>query len=58
MNTIRLKPKYEKIRKELIRNNEDDLHKNSPMNGIIKLNALMIAQGLQLSEEYSDNQSE
>lgn len=58
MNTIRLKPKYEKIRKELIRNNEDDLHKNSPMNGIIKLNALMIAQGLQLSEEYSDNPSE
>lgn len=57
MNTIKLKPKYEKIRKDLIRNNEDSLHRDSAINNFIKLNAQMIAQGLQLSEECSDEQS-
>lgn len=56
MDTIRLKPKYQKIEKELIRNNEDTIHKNSQSNAFIKLNAHMIAQGLQLAEEISDNQ--
>lgn len=54
MNTIRLKPKYEKIKKDLIRNNEDTLHRNSDYNKLVKHYALMIAQGLQLSEEYSE----
>ena len=54
MNTIRLKPKYEKIKKDLIRNNEDTLHRNSDYNKLVKHHALMIAQGLQLSEEYSE----
>ena len=58
MNTIHLKPKYEKIMKELIRNNEDSLHRNSDYNKIVKHQSLMIAQGLQLSEEYSDNQND
>lgn len=58
MKTIRLKPKYEKIKNELIRNNEDPLHRNSDYNIIVKHNAEMIAEGLQLLEEYSDNQNE
>ena len=55
MDTIKLTPKYQKIENELIRNNEDVLHKNSPTNELIKKTAHMVAQGLQLAEKYSDD---
>ena len=58
MNTIRLKPKYQKIEKELIRNNQDNLRSDKAINAFVKMNALMIAQGLQLAEEYSEDKTE
>lgn len=54
MDTIRLNPKYKRIESELIRNNQDNLHKDSGANAFVKLNAHMIAQGLQLAEESLD----
>ena len=54
MDTIRLKPKYQEIEKLLIRNNEDTMHRDSPFNKFVKTYAHMVAQGLQLSEEYKE----
>lgn len=54
-----LKPKYEKIRKELIRLNKKGMSdKDKPYNSLIETNALMIAQSLQLLEESSVESTE
>ena len=54
-----LKPKYEKIRKELIRLNKKGMSdKDKPYNSLIETNAPMIAQSLQLLEESSVESTE
>lgn len=54
-----LKPKYEKIRKELICLNKKGMSdKDKPYNSLIETNALMIAQSLQLLEESSVESTE
>lgn len=52
-----LKPKYEKIRKELIRLNKKPTYTKEFI-GVIELNSLMIAQSLQLLEESSSKSTE
>ena len=52
-----LKPKYEKIRKELIRLNKKPNYNKELINAI-EFNSLMIAQSLQLLEESSTKDSE
>ena len=48
------KSKNEKIRKQLVDANKDKLHPDASVNKFIELQAKMIAEALQLSEEYSD----
>ena len=52
-----LKPKYEKIRKELIRLNKKP-NCNKELISAIEFNSLMIAQSLQLLEESPTKYSE
>lgn len=54
MGNIKLNQKNEKIRKQLVDANKDKLHPDASVNKFIELQAKMIAEALQLSEEYSD----
>lgn len=56
MNKIQLKPKFTKIKNQLIEANKDPLKSNKDaFNSFVFSNAEMIAQGLQLYEESMNN---